>query len=355
MVKEATASASQAAGIDPSRALSPVEAAELVGVPLEAIESKLADGALLYETQKAKGREVRVIRILDLFDAYPDLRPSASDDRRKASDEEAAPRQAEAGPPAPAAPTDVAEAVRASGADRNALIELCQDLETRLDLAERERQASTASLLMAQRRVLELERSEERRPLRRAAGVALCAVAASLVFLAVRLPAAVREAAAEEVQRGLSANEARLTASWGETFESARSQEQEDREAQLEEIRQLRMGLEQARAVQASELTESRARMQAALENLLSSVERRLEAAEAASSATAEALASEQARSERERQVYEATLRTLMEEQRAQRSGGGAALDTDRAITQPAGETSPTKKRAPWWKRALRE
>ena len=95
----------------------------------------------------------------------------------------------------------MAEAIRASGTDRNALIELCQDLESRLDLAERERQASTASLLMAQRRVLDLERHRDRRPMAMAAAATLGLFGLALAFLAFRLPKTVSAAAREEVSQ----------------------------------------------------------------------------------------------------------------------------------------------------------
>ncbi len=82
----------------------------------------------------------------------------------------------------------VAEAVRSSGASRDALIGLCQDLETRLDLAERERQASTASLLMAQRRVLDLELKGRSAPWARAGGAALGLMSISALVIMAMLP-----------------------------------------------------------------------------------------------------------------------------------------------------------------------
>ena len=82
----------------------------------------------------------------------------------------------------------IAEAVRSSGASRDALIGLCQDLETRLDLAERERQASTASLLMAQRRVLDLELQGRSGSWVRAGGAALGLMSISALAVMAMLP-----------------------------------------------------------------------------------------------------------------------------------------------------------------------
>lgn len=102
-----------------------------------------------------------------------------------------------------AASMDRADLIRASAPRREALIELCQDLETRLDLAERERQASTASLLMAQRRVLELELAYRRRPWYTVGsnllGALALSVAAIALISALRTPSVVRASIADGV------------------------------------------------------------------------------------------------------------------------------------------------------------
>ncbi|MEL6432114.1 MAG: hypothetical protein AAFR54_23315, partial [Planctomycetota bacterium] len=87
----------------------------------------------------------------------------------------------------------------ASGAPRAALVQLCEDLEVRLDLAEKERQASTASLLMAQRRVLDLEADARRRPLRTYTQFAALAVAGAALVVALNAPDRAARAASEAV------------------------------------------------------------------------------------------------------------------------------------------------------------
>jgi len=130
----------------------------------------------------------------------------------------------------------VAEAVRSSGASRDALIGLCQDLETRLDLAERERQASTASLLMAQRHVLDLELRGRSGSWVRAGGAALGLMSVSALVVMAMLPGWLDDrAAGREALQGaqLTAEIGRLEASMG-SLAAASDEERAALSAQLE-------------------------------------------------------------------------------------------------------------------------
>ena len=137
--------------LDPSSALSFAEAAVLAGVEPERIAALADSGELLHEGPRTRSRDDRVVRLVDLADLFPHVLGREVPSVGGVAGREAALREVDVPRP------DLAEEILASGASRDALVELAQDLETRLDLAERERQASTASLLMAQRRVLDLE------------------------------------------------------------------------------------------------------------------------------------------------------------------------------------------------------
>lgn len=218
--------------LTPSSALTFAEAAVLAGVDPARIEALAEGGELLFEGSRTKRRDGRIVRLIDLADVFPhvlgrrpaaEVRPDPAPEATPVEDPEPAPAQAPASGPAQATPevelrqldvprADLAEEVMASGASREALVELASDLETRLDLAERERQASTASLLMAQRRVLDLEQQLRRRPWSRAAAVAATALSIGALIAVVRVPGMVRAAAADEIDRTSAAAEQQLEA-----------------------------------------------------------------------------------------------------------------------------------------------
>lgn len=201
---QAAPAAGAAGALDPGALFTLEEAAGRVRVPVEDLEARCDRGELLFETRRRGRKEVRCVRGLDLAEAFPGA-PGAAERNAQPSLPQPSPPQPSPPQPAkgatvPASPGDqgggIAEAVRSSGASRDALIGLCQDLEARLDLAERERQASTASLLMAQRRVLELELQERSRPLRRASAAALALMSGSALAVTAMLPGWLDERAA---------------------------------------------------------------------------------------------------------------------------------------------------------------
>jgi len=182
------------------------EAAVLAGVDEASLVSLCDDGTLLFETEKRGRKAVRVVRLRDLADVHPGVlglrseRPEPEPEPEPETEPEAVPETETAVDLARGDDVDIsiADAVRASGTSRNALIELCQDLETRLDLADRERQASTASLLMAQRRVLDLEVHARPKPWARASGAFLGLLSITAIVLVVQLPGDLRDAANEQ-------------------------------------------------------------------------------------------------------------------------------------------------------------
>lgn len=199
---------SGAEALEPSSALSFAEAATLAGVEVERIQALADSGELLFEGSRDRRRDRRIVRLIDLADAFPHVLGRPAEPEAVLPDPGPAP--AEAAPVAAAEPVavlrevdvprpDLAEEVLASGASRDALVELAQDLETRLDLAERERQASTASLLLAQRRVLDLELQLRRRPWSRAGAAAAALLSITALVAVLRLPGLVRAAADEEL------------------------------------------------------------------------------------------------------------------------------------------------------------
>lgn len=395
-------------GLEPSAPLTVAEAARLAGVPSEVIEARMGDGALLFETGKVAGKEARIIRFMDLAELFPGLAPKPKPVAEQAApasspaenDPESDPVLDTAATPDPVrAVTDpsgsendlMASAVRASGTDRNALIELCQDLETRLDLAERERQASTASLLMAQRRVLDLERSEGRRPMTWAAAASLGVCGVALVALAVRLPATVRAAAREEIQsvqaefetrsatlqKSLDASMLSLSTSMAKAMETARVEErallQGEREAQAAQIAALEARLAEARRLQAAEAEALTEKVTSAVaerslqdtaerKNANDALEARLQAAEALGQTARDALAEERVQGDADREAFREELRAALEHHDnalkatlERLESAAAQADAETTAADAAAAEGPPEKKAPtpWWKRAL--
>lgn len=256
-------------GLEPGTPLTLAEAATLAGVAVEVIQAAVEDGTLLSERQRRGARERVVVRLFDLADVYPHV-------MGRPAEEASAPASVSAPAPAPASdpaadshepPTVPVPAASVPGADapRAALVELCQDLETRLDLAERERQASTASLLMAQRRVLDLEARLRAGPWVRAAGIGAFVLALGALAVVLTLPGRVDAA----VERRAGTLEARVA-------EVARDAETSAQElAAAAALREER--LEALRTREVSRHADERR----ALEGALADVEARLEAAAA--------------------------------------------------------------------------
>ena len=275
--------ASAARALDPSAALSFAEAAALAGVEPERIAALADSGELLHEGSRGRRRDDRVVRMVDLADLFPHVlgreAPSAAVGASSGARGETALREIDVPRP------DLAEEVLASGASRDALVELAQDLETRLDLAERERQASTASLLMAQRRVLDLELKLRRRPWSYAAAAAATALSCVALVALVRLPELVRKTAAAE-----------LGAARVET---------------MEELRALESSTEAALAEAAQERAVAGKRAEEALAAAVSSAAAIATDARDARLAAEERVAATAARAEGERGVLEAALAGL--------------------------------------------
>lgn len=277
--------------LEPSSALSFAEAATLAGVEPERIAALVDSGELLHEGSRDRRRDGRVVRLVDLADLFPQVlgrdEPSAVGEPSSGGAGESALRQVDVPRP------DLADEVLASGASRDALVELAQDLEARLDLAERERQASTASLLMAQRRVLDLELRLRRRPWSRAGAAAATVLSCVALIALVRLPQLVRETAAEELgaARGETMNELRKLesaaeaaladaaaerAAAGRRAEEAVSAAVASAAAIAADARDARLAAEQRAAAAAARAEGERGELEAALAGL----ESRLRAAE---------------------------------------------------------------------------
>jgi hypothetical protein len=155
-------------GSDPARLLSVGEAARLVGVSESTLRRLIKDGQILYEVARGDGRERPMVRLVDLRDAYPE-RLGAPAERAPAP--AAGPAHGPAQRVAEAAPGKTVVQLAAVQAARDALAgqvadlhvqrddlkEQCSDLRGRLTIVERERQAGTAGLLLAQKRLLEIE------------------------------------------------------------------------------------------------------------------------------------------------------------------------------------------------------
>jgi hypothetical protein len=299
------AGAAAAGALDPGALFTLEEAAGRVRVPVEDLEARCDRGELLYETRRRGRKEVRCVRGLDLAEAFPGAPGAAKrtppPSPQQASPQQPSPPQSDTEPAVPGgadAPSSadqvtvspsrgdqgdgIAEAVRSSGASRDALIGLCQDLETRLDLAERERQASTASLLMAQRRVLELELQERSRPWRRASAAALGLMSVSALTVTAMLPGWLEDRAADRevaLRSQLDGDLARLQASMG-AMVTASGEERAALAARLEAssaaLDDERRRVEQLMAGAADERSRAEAARLAGLEQL-GALEERLE------------------------------------------------------------------------------
>lgn len=192
---------------EPSSALSFAEAAVLAGVEPERIAALADSGELLHEGSRDRSRDERVVRLVELAELFPHvLGGSTPADPDGAPDGDLALREVDVPRP------DLAEEILASGASRDALVELAQDLETRLDLAERERQASTASLLMAQRRVLDLELRLRRRPWFLAGTAAATVLSCVALLVLARLPGMIEATTSEQLGAARVQAEAELVA-----------------------------------------------------------------------------------------------------------------------------------------------
>ncbi len=217
----------------PSAALTLAEAARVVGVAEAELAALVQSGALLSETARRAGKDVRVVRVVDLRDLFeePPQGLAAEPAAERAIEPESEPVQPPplapppAGAPPMGAPTPGAEpaasprAAAVDGAtvrgsnDVATLAPVLAELRARLDEAERERRASTAGLLLAQRRLLELEAVRGPVPLYRRAGLwtglmAMSAIGALWFDLSGRL-GAVRTATASAGER-LSSTAQRL-------------------------------------------------------------------------------------------------------------------------------------------------
>jgi hypothetical protein len=181
------------AELAPSTPLTVVEAAALAGVTTAELERSLDSGELLYETAKRDGREVRLVRVVDLREAF-----SAE--------------------PAPEPEPEPEPELARDPVSDTALVPLLGELRARVEEAERERRASTAGLLLAQRRLLELETAARPVPWRRRTEVwtgvcATCAVGALWLDLSGRLGEV--RTATRDGQSMLSGTAARIDADVG--------------------------------------------------------------------------------------------------------------------------------------------
>jgi len=140
-------------GLDPSQLLSIGEAARLAGVSDGTIRKKVDAGRLLVESGRRGGREIQVVRMGDLALLYPRILDQSG-------------HAEPVGVPAAEAPTvqdsSLTERFSSLEARWEDLRQQCEDLQSRLTLSEKERRASTAALLSAQNRMLQLESGEER-------------------------------------------------------------------------------------------------------------------------------------------------------------------------------------------------
>ncbi|MGK0217047.1 MAG: hypothetical protein ACI9HE_000521 [Planctomycetota bacterium] len=147
--------------MDPGTPLGVAQAARLAGVAQGQLRDLMEAGKLLFEVQRRKGKEVQLVRYVDLMEAFPE----------RFGVPEPAPEPAPERAPEPESvsglstdPAILEEAQRILGGQledltdqRRRLREQGDELRQRLILVEQERQASTAGLLMMQRRMLELE------------------------------------------------------------------------------------------------------------------------------------------------------------------------------------------------------
>lgn len=174
-------------GPDPFEAMTVAEAALAAGVSEHQVRRRIQGGELLHEVGRRGGREVQLVRRVDLAQIWPAVLPGreAPETPEMGTGGEDEPSREPPPPPPPpgdeglreerdhlsrrshafevrlAALQSANEAlgsqVRDLQVQRSDLKDQCADLRGRLTLIERERQASTAGLLLAQRRLLELE------------------------------------------------------------------------------------------------------------------------------------------------------------------------------------------------------
>lgn len=190
--------------LDPSTAVTVEEAARLVGTTEKSLRGRIEVGEILYETARRDGREMLLIRLFDLLDAYPTGEAGAPDasqgepdqlaaERGSAPVEEQAVPDGFSGPPneglgpsvgalptaTPAEPLAPSHPDLRDGepegqghggtvdglelrqerleSERRDLELRCADLSARLRDAEAERQANSAGLLLAQKRLAVLD------------------------------------------------------------------------------------------------------------------------------------------------------------------------------------------------------
>mgnify|MGYP003629913547 FL=1 len=183
--------------LDPSAPLSIEKAARLADVSEDELRGRIEAGELLHESSRGRsssrngGEGDVLVRAVDLAALYPKVRlksagvpvmrakPQVGRTRTTATAAESSDRDVLPTPAAPAsaapARTEITDALAsrldaietANGDLRTQLVDLrsqrqdlvsqCDDLRGRLDRAERERQASTAGLMLAQKRLHELE------------------------------------------------------------------------------------------------------------------------------------------------------------------------------------------------------
>lgn len=150
--------------MDPGTPLGVSQAARMAGVPVGQLRELMEAGRLLFEVQRRKGKEVQVVRYVDLVDAFPDRFSALEPPQPKSSVPDPAEPAALAMPLASTDQAVIEEAQRILGSQledltdqRRRLREQGDELRQRLNLVEQERQASTAGLLMMQKRMLELE------------------------------------------------------------------------------------------------------------------------------------------------------------------------------------------------------
>lgn len=376
----------------PSTLLAVAEAAELVGVPRAELERRLDTGDLLFETDPRRGRDVRLVRVVDLRDAFE-------------AAGEAQPSGAPIGPSgAPGGPSGAPDGPTQRALDREAppsptaLAPLLSELRARLEDAERERRASTAGLLLAQRRLLALESNAQPAPWHRRSNVwtgALATVAVTALWFDLSGRLSVVGAAARDGQGAVvgatqrlggevdalqgrlaslvseaqrASDEAALTRRIAESRAadeaSARRADSErserEREALLARLDELRRDAEAARATLGVERDAS-ARERARFTERLDGAERDLER-------TRLAVEAERRLAAEDRAAFAARLAEAERDYSAQRSQASATLDGLaqeveglRAATRRADEaalrlerSTPPAAPAPWIKELLR-
>lgn len=152
------------APLEPGAALTVGEAARLAGVSEAALRKRIQSGRLLHEVGRRGGREVQLVRLVDLVEVYPDtareVAPPTGDPVPAPADLAPDPRHPRALEVRLTALQNRNDALASQmgelEARRTDLEHQCTDLRGRLTLAEKERQAATAGLLLAQDRRLEL-------------------------------------------------------------------------------------------------------------------------------------------------------------------------------------------------------